>query len=286
MLRKDLHEVNRISWNKATEAHNSHKREQAHFLKNGSSTLFAEEIELLGTIQGKRLVHLQCNAGQDTLSLASLGASVTGVDISDTAIDFAHRLSQESGIPANFEQADVYDWFENRSESDDPFDIVFVSYGALIWLSDIKEWAIGVASVLAPKGKLIIMEFHPFAMVFKEDWSLGYPYFAEGNVLHWSDGVGDYVADTPALAPSGYEPGFENFVNPFPVNEFQWTLSEIVTAVIEAGLTLRVLKEYPYANGAKLFEGMEEKAGGRVYPPAKVPSLPLMYGLVAEKDSI
>src|ERR1043165_5327026 len=86
MLARDLHEDNRQSWNSATRAHNSHKGDQAAFLRSGGSTLFLEELELLGDVTGKRLVHLQGNAGQDTLSLAAPGAEVTGVDISDEAI--------------------------------------------------------------------------------------------------------------------------------------------------------------------------------------------------------
>jgi len=92
-LPHNLHEENRLSWNAATEAHNTHKQDQAGFLRERGHTLFPEELELLGNLHGKRLVHLQCNAGQDTLSLAKFGAVVTGVDISDTAIDFALKLS-------------------------------------------------------------------------------------------------------------------------------------------------------------------------------------------------
>src|SRR4051794_14240468 len=111
MVRKDLHEDNRRAWNVATDAHNSHKQDQAKFLREGGSTLYPEEIELLGDIAGRTLLHLQCNAGQDTLSLARLGAQVTGVDISDTAIAFARQLSDESGIPGTFIRSDIYDWF-------------------------------------------------------------------------------------------------------------------------------------------------------------------------------
>src|SRR5688572_15837941 len=106
MLRKGMHEENRVAWNAATAAHNSHKRDQAKFFREGGSTLFPEEIELLGDINGLSLVHLQCNAGQDALSLAGLGATVTAVDISDTAIDFARQLSADSGIPATFIRSD------------------------------------------------------------------------------------------------------------------------------------------------------------------------------------
>ncbi len=110
-------EPNRRSWNAATIAHNSHKRDQARFFRAGGNTLFPEEIELLGDVRGRTLVHLQCNAGQDTLSLARLGAMITGVDISDEAIGFARSLSRDSGTPARFERAEVGEWLEQAAQA-------------------------------------------------------------------------------------------------------------------------------------------------------------------------
>ena len=148
-MRKDLHEANRLSWNAATQAHNSHKIDQAGFLRRGGSTLFAEELALLGDVRGLRIAHLQCNAGQDSLSLAALGALVTGVDISDEAIAFARRLSTDSGIAANFTRADIYDWLEREAaENPASYEIAFSSYGFLCWLSDLTVWAKGIHAIL------------------------------------------------------------------------------------------------------------------------------------------
>src|SRR5436309_2639018 len=135
MKHRDLHEANRKSWNLATLAHNSHRGDQAALFREGGRKLHPEELELLGDVRGKRVAHLQCNAGQDTLSLGQLGAEVTGVDISDTAIDFARTLSRDAGIPATFYRADVYDWLADAARQHQQFDIAFSSYGALIWLS-------------------------------------------------------------------------------------------------------------------------------------------------------
>jgi SAM-dependent methyltransferase len=292
MLRKELHEQNRISWNLATEAHNSHKVEQAKFFREGGSTLFPEEIELLGDIRGKSLVHLQCNAGQDTLSLARLGANVTGVDISDTAIEFARKLSEEAGIAATFHRADVYDWMEETAKGEERFDVAFSSYGAVIWLSDIAKWARGIASILKPGGRFVLVEFHPYWMTLEGDWEnpeagewkLTYPYFQHGRGMYWDEGIGDYVAMSgEALAPMGFVEGVQDFKNPHPVTEFQWNISEVITAFLEAGMTLEAFKEYPYSNGGRLFPGMKEGEGNRFYPPETTPSLPLMYGLAARK---
>src|SRR5262249_49283668 len=133
-MQTESHEINRRSWNAATVAHNSHKGDQARFFREGGQTLRPEECELLGDLSGKSVLHLQCNAGADTLSLARRGARVTGVDISDEAIAFATKLSADAGIPATFHRADVYDWLRAAKEQSTTFDIVFSSYGALCWL--------------------------------------------------------------------------------------------------------------------------------------------------------
>jgi SAM-dependent methyltransferase len=284
MVRKELHEENRLAWNAATVAHNSHKANQAEFLRNGGTTLFPEEVELLADLRGKSLVHLQCNAGQDSLSLARLGATVTGVDISDEAIGFARGLSEESEIPATFVRADVYDWLAEAAERPERYDVVFSSYGAITWLSDIRTWGRGIAAILKPGGRFVLVEFHPITGMFEWDWSLKYPYFAGGTPLTFEHGVGDYVAlSSGALAPSGYLDGVEGFVNPHRDHEFQWGIGEVASALIEGGLVITALREYPYMNGAKLFERMRELPGKRMVQPEEMPSLPLMYGLAARR---
>ena len=95
-----------------------------------------------------RIAHLQCNSGQDSLSLARLGATVTGIDISDEAIEFARSLSRDSGIEATFVRDDILDWFERAAAGGEAFDVAFASYGAIPWVRDIERWMRGVASVL------------------------------------------------------------------------------------------------------------------------------------------
>ena len=157
MANRPRHEDNRRGWNLATEAHNSHKADQAAFLRAGGSTLFPEELEMLGDLAGRTLLHLQCNAGQDTLSLARRGATVTGVDISDTAIAFARQLAADSGIPATFERADVYDWLAEAASAGRQFDVVFSSYGFLCWwavAADVAKPSPATASIRTPARAL------------------------------------------------------------------------------------------------------------------------------------
>jgi len=284
--RRALHEQNRRSWNNATKAHNSHKVDQAKFLREGGNKLFPEEIELLGDVRGKTVLHLQCNSGQDTLSIKQLGAAkVTGVDISDEAIEFAHRLSAESGLDGEFIRSDVYDWLEQARKREERWDIVYCSYGAAIWLSDLTPWALGIASVLKPGGRFVTVEFHPIEMMFEEDLSHRYPYSTHGRPMTWQEGIGDYVAlSGPSLTPSGWVDGVQDFQNPEVAHEFHWGTAEIITALLEAGLALEHFREYDYAT-FKMYDAMVELPGRKWGLPDTVPSFPQMYSIAARKPA-
>ena len=282
MIRPELHETNRLSWNAATVVHNSHKPDQAGFLRGGGSTLFDEEIALLGEVQGQELLHLLCNSGQDTLGIAALGASVTGVDISDEAIAFARRLSEESGVHADFERSDVYPWLDTAIAAGRRFDTVFVSYGALCWLSDLAEWMKRVAGVLKPGGRFVCIEFHPVAMIFDEKGVPAFDYSMPHEPLYWEQGIADYVgASSGGLIPSGESEIVIPFVNPNPCYEFQRGIGEILGAVFKAGLTVRHFQEHLYSNGWKPFEEMRPLPGRRWTMVTGKPAIPLMYELVA-----
>lgn len=287
MIRRELHEANRLSWNEATKAHNSHKADQAGFFRAGGNKLFPEEMELLGDVAGKELVHLQCNAGQDTLSLVQMGAKVTGVDISDEAIAFDRQLAADSGLPATFVRSDIFDWFAETAAAGRSFDLAFSSYGAICWLSDLGSWARGIASVLRPGGRFVLVEFHPFAFTLDDEGkgAVTYPYSSCGEPLSWDDGVSDYVAMSgPALAPSGYLEGAQDFKNPNPCHEFAWSMADVVTALLEAGLRIEAFREYLYANGWKPFPGMRELPGRRTAMAEDRPQIPMMFAVAARRD--
>jgi SAM-dependent methyltransferase len=282
-MRKDLHEENRRSWNEATVSHNSHKGDQAAFFRHGGTTLHSEELELLGDIGGTRLVHLQCNAGQDTLSLARLGARVTGVDISETAIDFARSLSQGTGSAATFVRSDLYDWLEETAKESTRFDRAFCSYGALCWLSDLQSWAKGVAGILREGGFLIVIDHHPVARMFDWEGRRAWPYTTQGEALSFEEGVGDYVAESgQGLPGTAYMPGIQDFTNPYRHHEFNWGLGDIVTALLTSNLTLTSLREYLYDNSGPAFAGMYA-SGERWYLPPDQPNMPLLFSLTAQK---
>ena len=269
----------------ATARHNLHKGDQATFLRNGGTTLFPEEIELLGEITGKRLAHLQCNCGQDSLCIArDLGTDVTGVDISDEAIRVAQKLSADSNIPAKFERSDVFDWCEQSEPG--TFDIVFASYGATGWLSDLNRWAKGAARILKPGGRLVLIEFHSLMMAFSETepWKFEYDYMG-GTPDFAKGGVSDYVGDSGAVFTMGHtkDHPLPPFRNPHPAVGYCWGIADTVSAVLGAGLTLSTLTEYPYSNGWRPFPGMVEREGSRIYMPEDMPTLPMMFSLTATK---
>ena len=284
---KALHENNRQVWNEVTPVHNSHKLDQAAFLRNGGSTLFPEEIKLLGEVKGKSLLHLQCNAGQDTLSLAQMGAHIVGVDISDEAISFAERLAIDAGIPARFERSDLYDWFETAISEGQRFDRIIASYGAVMWLSDIQTWGQSLAKLLNPGGRFVLVEFHPMIRMLygkaPDQLKRSFNYFGNGSPRKIEGGMWDYVgASGNALSPSGFTEGTSDFQGSAVHYQFDWTVSEVMMALIQAGLSITRFEEYPYVNGCRFLSTMILHPGNRWHLPDDLPSIPLMYGLCAE----
>ena len=275
-------EATRRSWNHATRNHNAHKGDQARALREGQELLFSEELALLGELAGKRLVHLQCNAGQDSLCLARRGAIVTGVDLSDEAIAFARELSRESGIDARFVEAEVCGWM---ARTDERFEIAFSSYGTTGWLEDLDAWARGVARVLAPGGVLVYQEFHPLRWSFaplddgsgtlaltKDD------YFADGP---FREPVGDYVLESGAGL--GVTSEAESVPNTHVATSWQHGLGQIVTAIARAGLVIERLEEQPHSNGNRAFACMVLGDDRRWRLPSGMPRVPLMFGVRARK---
>ncbi|KAF9428407.1 hypothetical protein BGZ94_002507 [Podila epigama] len=288
---KKYHEGNRESWNQAVVAHNSHKVDQDVFFRNGGSTLYKEEKDILGSLAGGlKVCHLQCNAGQDTLSLVtSLGAeNPTGVDISDNAINFAKKLSESSGVKATFIRADIFDYFETTDA--DQFDVVFVSYGAVYWLSSMKIWATGIKKILKPGGRLVLVEFHPVSGIYDEDMVIRHPYSRGEEPISDKEGVHDYVAcsnmgDGEVTSNLKYTEGVQNFSNTAPSHEFPWGLADIMGPLAETGLLMTQFKEYPYSNFFKMFNNMTpekvEDGGTRWHQVGT--DLPLMFSFVFKK---
>lgn len=266
----------RESWDQATRNHNAHKGDQAAFLRAGGDTLFDEELALLGPLSGRRLVHLQCNAGQDTLCLARRGADVLGVDFSGEAIRFARDLSRDTGLPARFVEAELLGWL---ADTDERFDLAFSSYGAVGWLPDLDAWAAGIRRVLVPGGRFVYLEFHPLVWSFGEGGRLSRDdYFAEAPFVA---PVGDYVATSSSAL--GAAAASAPLPNDLPATSWQYGLGRIVTALVGAGLSLERLDEHPHANGCRVVPDLVEGPDRRWRWPDGIARVPLMFGLSARR---
>ncbi|HEY0897662.1 MAG TPA: class I SAM-dependent methyltransferase, partial [Sphingobacteriaceae bacterium] len=174
----DYIEINRQSWNNRTAAHlNSAFYDMPAFLE-GKSSLKAIELKLLGDLKGKSALHLQCHFGQDTISLERLGATVTGVDLSDQAIESARSIAAQLGSGARFICCNVYDLADHL---DGQFDVVFSSYGTISWLPDLAAWARLITRFLKPGGTFVFAEFHPVVWMFDDHFrQVRYNYFNTG----------------------------------------------------------------------------------------------------------
>jgi ubiquinone/menaquinone biosynthesis C-methylase UbiE len=260
----DYWEINRLSWNNRTETHiKSDFYKQDEFLQ-GNTSLNAIELELLGDISGKKILHIQCHFGQDSISLNRLGAEVTGVDISDKSIENARRIATETNSDATFICCNIYDLPKHL---DKQFDIVFTSYGTITWLPDLDEWGKIISRFLLPKGKLIFVEFHPIVWMFDDDFEkIGYNYFNTGPIIETENGT---YADKDANISQSYV-------------TWNHSMSEVLTSLINNGLELNTFQEFDYSP-YNCFRKTVEFEPGKFRIAHLGNNIPLVYAIVARK---
>ena len=265
----EYRQSNRNMWDELTEINARSKFYDLDGFKAGRIVLNPLELEELGPyVAGKRLLHLQCHFGMDTLSWARLGAEVTGVDFSPHAIELATAIAAELKIPARFLCTDIY---ELPKLLDETFDIVFTSYGVLTWLSDLTGWAKLVARFLKQGGIFYIAEFHPFAMMLDDELDtprLRYDYF-DKNMLVFPNTTGSY-ADPNANVNTAFS------------YEWQHTLGEIISALCAAGLHIDYLHEHE-TMVYRMASYMVESSPGVFRLPADHPRVPLEYSMMAHR---
>ena len=264
-------ESNRALWDEWTGIHEKSAFYDLDGFKAGKLSLGALERAALGDVAGKSLLHLQCHFGMDTLSWARLGAQVTGVDFSEKAIALAQSLSAELNIPATFICANVY---EAPAVLDGQFDIVFTAGGVLYWLPDLRRWAQIAAHFLKPGGLFYVADAHPFACVFNNDGDttelrVDYPYFHSPEPMVW-EVYGSY-ADPDAHVEHDVEYGWQH------------SMSDIVNALIDAGLRLVELNEYPLTAWAMFPAMMTRGEDGYWRLVEGKDKIPLMFALKATK---
>ena len=232
-----MHRANRAAWDEAAERYERWLPEAIELIGSGGSNLFPVERELIGDLRGRcrRAVHLQCAGGRDTLSLWNQGAAeVVGIDFSPRMLDLAEQLSAAVGAPARWILADVLD---APAELDGTADLVYTGRGALIWLQDLDAWAAVIRRLLTPDGRLVLFDGHPVEWLFDAD--------ADGN---WVATDYDYFGGPEASR--GWEPGYIDRLS-IPDAEQSWkfarawTIGEVVTALVRAGLRVEQLAEHP-----------------------------------------
>lgn len=261
---------NRRLWDKLTGINARSPMYDLEAFKRGRNTLDTIEIEELGDVAGKSILHLQCHFGQDTMSLARMGVKVVGVDFSEEAIKLARSLAAELSITAEFICCNIYDLPQHL---DRKFDIVFTSGGVLCWIDDLAKWAQLIDRYLKLDGFFYIREFHPVACVFDNE---------EATELRarWSY----FHRDEPeAFETDGsYSDHLVKFDRPCKSYEWQHPMADVVNALLSVGLKLEFLHEFPYCS-YDCYPFLEKGADGRWRFPGGRELIPLMFSLKALK---
>lgn len=254
----DYLNINKEAWDKRTKIHVESAFYDVPSFKNGKSSLNPIEIEQVGHVQGKSLLHLQCHFGQDTLSWARLGAEVTGVDLSTDAIKQANLLKQELGLNADFIESDIIQFGRENTKE---FDIVFTSYGVLSWLPNLVDWAHTIAKSLKVGGVFHLVEFHTF-----NDLLTGYSYFPNSEPdIEDEDTYTENCDGTTSTIVTWSHP-----------------VSEVINALIGAGLIVESFFEYPYSP-YNCFDGLESVPNLGYQMLYKGQQVPLVYSIKARK---
>ncbi len=255
-------DLNRTNWNNRVSGHLTSDFYEMDAFRAGKSSLKEIELALLGDLKGKSVLHLQCHFGQDTLSLARMGAQVTGIDFSDKAIDEAKNLAAELSIDAEFICCDVYSAPEHLQEK---FDFVYTTYGTIGWLPDVSKWADVIAHFLKPNGKLIFVDFHPVVWMFDDNFThVAYNYFQEDPIIE--EVSGSYADKSLEITDT----------------TITWNhgLSEVYQALQRAGLTIDHFSEYPFSPYDCLNNLIEEEPN-RFQVKHLVNKIPMVYAMTA-----
>jgi SAM-dependent methyltransferase len=269
----ELMEVNRRQWDERAPLHVASEFYDVDSFRSGKSTLRTVEIEEVGDVAGRDLLHLQCHFGLDTLSWARRSAHVTGLDFSAPAIEAARTLAEDESIDAEFVCANVYDAIgalQGRT-----YDVVYTGIGALCWLPDIDRWAATAAALVRPGGFLYLFEHHPFTGVLGNgdrftDLCFKYPYdTAVNRPMRW-EGPGSYAVPDMATAHN-------------VIYEWNHGLGAIVSSLIAHGLVLEFLHEHPFMLWKRWPFLIECEAGIWRLPAAYEATLPLMFSLRATR---
>jgi len=267
---RDLMETNQKGWNKIAIANVNSTYYNLDSFRNGRSSLRPTEIEALGDVAGKSLLHLQCHIGLNAISWARLGARVVAVDFAAEALGIGRQLADELNVDIRFVESNIYDL---PKILDDQFDLAYTDYGVLSWLPDLNEWARVAAHFLKPGGVFHIVEIHPVLGAFEE---------VEGALKLRSElfETGPRDIELNATVSDGYEPG--PAVPTLTEYSWPWTISSVVNALIGAGLRIERLHEVPI-DCRQRFESMVRVEGAEGCWRLPGDPLPLSFACSARK---
>jgi 2-polyprenyl-3-methyl-5-hydroxy-6-metoxy-1,4-benzoquinol methylase len=259
---------NLAHWNEVTAHHVVSPMYRTDDFRRGEIVLDPVVRDAIGDVAGRRLLHLQCHFGLDTLSLARMGASVTGLDFSPAAIEQARALAAEAGIAAQFVCADVLDPPSGLAG----FDIVFASWGAISWIDDMDAWMRVVAAALKPGGRLFLCEGHPALMMLDERAAAGAP-----MQVRWP-----YESAEPIIEEGDFDYTGAR-VTAKRTHSHQHGLAKILTAAMRSGFTIRSFSEgdrIPW----KALDQLVKLDRDYWTLPAGAPFVPLSFTLQAVKE--
>lgn len=257
-------EKNKALWNTKTEFHVASDFYNMESFAAGKNSLNEFELKLLGDVKGKTILHLQCHFGQDTISLSRMGATATGVDLSDKAIEKAIGIAAELGTSTKFICCDIYDLPNHLSEQ---FDIVFTSYGTIGWLPDLDKWAGVVSQFLKPGGRFVFAEFHPVLWMFDNDFEkIVYRYFKSDPIIETETGT------------------YANKKAPIKTESVSWNhgIAEVLTSLMQQELQLTSFSEYDYSP-YNCFNNTIEFEPGKFRIKTLDSFIPMVYTLSAIK---
>lgn len=263
---QDWISINRALWDERVPIHVEGEFYDVDGFLGGRTALRDFVLAEMGDVEGATLVHPQCHFGLDTLSWARRGARVTGLDFSAPAIEAARDLARRAGIEAEFVRGNVYDAPELLGGR--RFDVVYTGLGAIVWLDDIERWARAMVALLAPEGRFYLAEFHPLADVFAaESLAFEVSYFERSPWVEEQPGT---YADLEAETEHN--------------RSVTWThgLGEVVSALAAEGLALEFMHEHDYTLFPR-WPFLERSSDGAYRMPEGMPTLPLMYSLLATR---
>ena len=265
--------INRAWWDEVTPVHEASDFYDVVGFLDGRNALGTIERQAVGDVAGRKLLHLQCHFGLDTLSWARLGAEVVGVDFSPAALVTAERLARECRLEsrARFVEADVTTAGRLAGA---PFDIVFTSIGVLVWISDLDGWAATIDANLADDGFFYFLDCHPLALIFDESSPIPvvhYDYFQGTSPIHEPAGSPDYADPSYRIRSQS--------------RSFTWSISAVFSALERRGLRIHEVCEYPFTAWPQ-FPDMKRGDDGYWHRTADVPPMPLLLGFKARRQRI